>query len=265
MWSSNWILFCYSSCSCLFWAIFSFFILSIYSWVIYDLKYFLYEWLWCICLSFSFDLSLDSKSSYPDDFFHWECAPLRYIYCSLFLCFNLNSFYINLIILVLHLRQTCFFLSISRSYEPNCLRVFLLLSFSFSRIGSSSSVLLDFGYVLQVLMKGNSFKLQKLSQIIKLRSNYSILFTTLTSMDIQPDTYRYINWLLFFLAASINSIPTQAFSGVAPIISEVYDISEPLTNAQTLFFPLSYIFILLPANYVIDKKGLKIGTLFCIE
>ena len=38
-------------------------------------------------------------------------------------------------------------------------------------------------------------------------------------MDIKPDPYRYINWLLFFLAASINSVPTQAFSGVSPIIS----------------------------------------------
>jgi len=33
------------------------------------------------------------------------------------------------------------------------------------------------------------------------------------------DTYRYINFILFVLGALINSIPTQAFSGITPIIT----------------------------------------------
>ena len=82
-------------------------------------------------------------------------------------------------------------------------------------------------------------------------------------MDIQPDSYRYINWTLFFLAALANSVPTQAFSGISPIIKDVYDVSEFSANFQSLIYPISYIYMLLPANYIIDKKGLKIGTLIC--
>jgi hypothetical protein len=45
-------------------------------------------------------------------------------------------------------------------------------------------------------------------------------------MDIKPDPYRYVNWVLYFLAASINSIPTQAFAGVSPIIKDLYEVGE---------------------------------------
>jgi fucose permease len=82
-------------------------------------------------------------------------------------------------------------------------------------------------------------------------------------MDIKPDPYRYINWALYVLAALINSIPTQAFSGVSPIITDVYAINEFEANLTSLIYPISYIFILLPANYIIDKKGLKLATLLC--
>lgn len=41
-------------------------------------------------------------------------------------------------------------------------------------------------------------------------------------MELKHDNYRFVNWVLFTLAASINSIPTQAFSGVTPIASSVY-------------------------------------------
>lgn len=41
-------------------------------------------------------------------------------------------------------------------------------------------------------------------------------------MHLEKDPYRYVNWLLFTLAAIINSIPTQAFSGVSPIITRIY-------------------------------------------
>ena len=82
-------------------------------------------------------------------------------------------------------------------------------------------------------------------------------------MDIKPDPYRYVNWILYFLASTINSIPTQAFSGVSPNITGIYEVSEFEANAIGLIFPISYVFLLLPVNYIIDKKGLKISTLIC--
>ena len=82
-------------------------------------------------------------------------------------------------------------------------------------------------------------------------------------MEIQYDSYRYINWLLFFLAALVNAIPTQLFAGVSPIAKRVFDITEFEVNLVGLFYPFSYILLLIPANYIIDKMGLKLGTLIC--
>lgn len=83
------------------------------------------------------------------------------------------------------------------------------------------------------------------------------------SDEIKPDQYRYVNWILFILAAFCNSIPTQAFAGVAPTVAKVYDISQFAVTIPSLIYPISYIFILIPANYILDKKGLKLGTLIC--
>jgi fucose permease len=80
---------------------------------------------------------------------------------------------------------------------------------------------------------------------------------------IKPDSYRYVNWILFVLAAFANSIPTQAFSGVSPTISKVYEITQLEATIPSLIYPISYVFLLIPANYILDKKGLKLGTLIC--
>jgi fucose permease len=65
------------------------------------------------------------------------------------------------------------------------------------------------------------------------------------------------------MAALINSFPTQAFSGVSPTISKVYNITQFEVTIPSLIYPTSYIFLLIPANYILDKRGLKLGTLIC--
>ena len=82
-------------------------------------------------------------------------------------------------------------------------------------------------------------------------------------MDIQPDPYRYVNWALYFLAAIVSNVPVQVFSGVSPIIRDVYEVSELSANSVGLLFALCCVFLLFPANYVIDQKGLKSATLIC--
>ncbi len=86
--------------------------------------------------------------------------------------------------------------------------------------------------------------------------------TTITH-TIQPDSYRFINLGLFFLAAISNSIPCQTFAGIGPTISSLYSISSLEVNANSLFYPIMYVLMILPANYIIDQKGIKLGTLFC--
>jgi hypothetical protein len=45
-------------------------------------------------------------------------------------------------------------------------------------------------------------------------------------MEVKADRYRYVNWVLFVAAALANSIPTQAFSSVSPIICQVFSVSQ---------------------------------------
>ena len=80
---------------------------------------------------------------------------------------------------------------------------------------------------------------------------------------IQEDSYRYVNWALFFFASLINSFPTQAFAAITPIIVDVYDVSEVISTIPSMLFPISYVFLFIPVNYILDKKGLKPGTLIC--
>lgn len=82
-------------------------------------------------------------------------------------------------------------------------------------------------------------------------------------MEVKADSYRYVNWVLFVGAALANSIPTQAFSSVSPIICEVFGVSQFEATVPSILYPLTYVFMLLPANYILDKRGLKLGTLFC--
>lgn len=82
-------------------------------------------------------------------------------------------------------------------------------------------------------------------------------------MEIQKDSYRFINLALFVTASVINSTPSQVFSGVSPTIAEIYEVSEVEVNVTSAIYSISFLIMLLPANYIIDKKGLKTGTLIC--
>jgi hypothetical protein len=72
------------------------------------------------------------------------------------------------------------------------------------------------------------------------------------SHTILPDRYRLVNLLLFLLAAVSNSIPCQALAGVGPAISHIYKLSSLEVNANSLFYPIMYVIMILPANYIID-------------
>ncbi len=60
-----------------------------------------------------------------------------------------------------------------------------------------------------------------------------------------------------------NSIPFQTIAGISPAISKIYDVSVLETTVGSLAHSFSYIIMVFPASYVIDKKGIKIGTLAC--
>jgi hypothetical protein len=83
----------------------------------------------------------------------------------------------------------------------------------------------------------------------------------LQSSTIKPDPYRYKNLLLFSLIAICNSLPIQAFTGVQFIISSIYNQPILVVNINWISYFVLYLIMILPANYLIDQKGLKIATL----
>ena len=77
----------------------------------------------------------------------------------------------------------------------------------------------------------------------------------------QPDNYRYINLTLFLLGACVNSFPPQSFSAIAPHTKDLYDVSEIVVNLNSAIYPLMYVFLIFPVNYILDTYGIKLGTL----
>ena len=63
------------------------------------------------------------------------------------------------------------------------------------------------------------------------------------------------------LAGLCNTIPSNTFITVGPTIRDVYQVSELVVNANAMIYPLMYILTIFPVNFVLEKYGLKIGTL----
>jgi fucose permease len=63
------------------------------------------------------------------------------------------------------------------------------------------------------------------------------------------------------LAGFCNSVATQAFSAIGPGTKNLYGVSELEVNIVTMCFSIMYPFVLFPSNYIIEKFGLKVGTL----
>lgn len=70
--------------------------------------------------------------------------------------------------------------------------------------------------------------------------------------------------MLFVLAGCCNNIPPNAFTAVAPTISRVYDIDEIYVNSNNMIYPIMYVIMIFPVNYILETYGLKIGTLIGI-
>ena len=71
--------------------------------------------------------------------------------------------------------------------------------------------------------------------------------------------YRYINLIIYLLAALANSIPAQAFSSINNIIQHKFNYRPVIVTLNSLFFPLLHPIMAFPANWIIDKYGMKVG------
>lgn len=110
-----------------------------------------------------------------------------------------------------------------------------------------------------ILKRGFHFMLKETTKMIQ--EQKLDLKTALIPKKVEPDSYRFINLGLFLLVAISNSIPLQAFTGVSFIISDIYKESILIVNINWISYFLLYMVMILPTNYIIDKKGLKTATL----
>lgn len=71
--------------------------------------------------------------------------------------------------------------------------------------------------------------------------------------------YRYVNLSIYVLTALVNSLPAQTFSSINSLVEEAYGYKPIIITLFTLFFPIFHPFCAFPANWVLDKFGMKIG------
>lgn len=79
--------------------------------------------------------------------------------------------------------------------------------------------------------------------------------------ELRESAYRYVNLFLFILAGCCNSVAPQAFVAIAPTTSKLYGVSELEVNANSMLYSFMFPFVIFPSNYIIEKYGLKVGSL----
>lgn len=80
------------------------------------------------------------------------------------------------------------------------------------------------------------------------------------NLDTYRETpYRYANFFIYVLAALVNSLPAQTFSSINTLVQDAYNYDPVVITLFTLFFPIFHPICAFPANWVLDKFGMKIG------
>ena len=75
----------------------------------------------------------------------------------------------------------------------------------------------------------------------------------------EESSYRYVNLGVYLLAALANSIPAQTFSSINSLVEREYKYSAILVTLNVLVFPILHPVLAFPANWMLDKFGMKIG------
>lgn len=79
--------------------------------------------------------------------------------------------------------------------------------------------------------------------------------------ELKESAYRYVNLALFLFAACCNSIAPQAFVAIAPYTSKLYGVSALEVNMNSMMYSIMFPLVIFPSNFIIEKYGLKVGTL----
>lgn len=84
---------------------------------------------------------------------------------------------------------------------------------------------------------------------------------TESSTTYKESRYRWVNFAVYMLAAIVNSLPTQTFSSINTIVSNNFKYDPVLVTLNVLFFPIFHPIFAFPANWILDKFGMKLGCI----
>ena len=74
--------------------------------------------------------------------------------------------------------------------------------------------------------------------------------------------YRYINLVLFLLAAAVNSLPIQTLASINSLIQDRFDYTPLVITFNVLLGPIVHPFMAGPCNWILDRFGVRAGCTF---
>lgn len=71
--------------------------------------------------------------------------------------------------------------------------------------------------------------------------------------------YRYINLILFILAAAVNTLPIQTFASINSLIQDRFQYSPVVITFNVLLGPIVHPIMATPCNWILDRFGVRAG------
>lgn len=96
---------------------------------------------------------------------------------------------------------------------------------------------------------------------LEIKERLSNTQTTTPVSKYQESSYRYVNLAIYILAALVNSLPSQIFASINNLVSKSYNLDPLIVSLFTFVFPILHPICAFPANWILDKCGIKIGCI----
>lgn len=74
--------------------------------------------------------------------------------------------------------------------------------------------------------------------------------------------YRYVIFTAYFFAALVCSLPVNTFASINSKVENLFELSVVEVTLNTLLFPIAHTLFAFPCNWVLNKKGIRVGY-FC--
>ena len=79
--------------------------------------------------------------------------------------------------------------------------------------------------------------------------------------DYKQLPYRFVNVIVYILAALVNSLPVHTFSSINSSVEVAFNYSKETVTANALIFTILHPIGAFPANWILDKYGSQVGCI----